>query len=134
MLSNQFSNWLSQLSNDFDIGINYRPGDEISNREVELALSTQLFDDRLTINGTVANNPNSSNTNTSGIVGDFNLEYKISEDGQLRVKAFNESNDYYLTTDSNPYKQGVGLFYRKEFESFGDLFRREKKKEKEILN
>jgi hypothetical protein len=26
LLSNQLSNWLSQISNDFDIGVNYRPG------------------------------------------------------------------------------------------------------------
>ena len=26
MLSNQISNWLSQISNDFDLGFVYRPG------------------------------------------------------------------------------------------------------------
>ncbi|MBI2281278.1 MAG: translocation/assembly module TamB domain-containing protein, partial [Bacteroidetes bacterium] len=43
MFSNQVSNYLSQISNRFDVGFNYRPGDEISSDEVELALSTQLF-------------------------------------------------------------------------------------------
>ncbi len=36
LLSNQLSNWLSQISNDFDIGVNYRPGDEISSDQVEV--------------------------------------------------------------------------------------------------
>jgi hypothetical protein len=30
MLTNQFSNWISQISNDFDVGFVYRPGNEIS--------------------------------------------------------------------------------------------------------
>jgi len=132
VLSNQLSNWLSQISEDFDIGVNYRPGDEITDKEVELALSTQLFDERLTINGSVANNPNAINTNTSNtstsrIVGDFNLDYKITEDGKLRIKAFNESNDYNLTADNTLYTQGVGIFYRKDFNNFWELFRRKKR-------
>jgi hypothetical protein len=33
MLSNQLSNMLSKISNDFDIGVNYRPGDAITKDE-----------------------------------------------------------------------------------------------------
>jgi len=43
VLSNQLSNWLSQISKDFDIGINYRPSGAYTEQEVEVALSTQLF-------------------------------------------------------------------------------------------
>ncbi|MGM0649754.1 MAG: translocation/assembly module TamB domain-containing protein, partial [Bacteroidota bacterium] len=53
MLSNQVSNWLSQISDDFDIGVNYSPGDEITSQELEVALSTQLLNDRVLINGNV---------------------------------------------------------------------------------
>ncbi|MCK7540550.1 MAG: translocation/assembly module TamB domain-containing protein [Marinilabiliales bacterium] len=53
MLSNQLSNWLSQISNDFDIGFNYRPGNEITDQEVEVALSTQLLNNKVTLNGNV---------------------------------------------------------------------------------
>ena len=53
MLSNQLSNWLSQISNDFDIGFVYRPGykQDINPQEVEVALSTQLLNDKVVING-----------------------------------------------------------------------------------
>ena len=53
MLSNQLSKWLSQISNDFDIGFNYRPGNEITPQEVEVALSTQLLNDKVVLNGNV---------------------------------------------------------------------------------
>ncbi|MGE0561776.1 MAG: translocation/assembly module TamB domain-containing protein [Flavobacteriales bacterium] len=131
MLSNQMSNWLSQISTDFDIGLNYRPGDEISNRELELALSTQLFNDRVVLDGNLGVSDNkglSNNQNASNLVGDFSIEYKITEDGKLRVKGFNQSNQFSLQRRSSNYTQGVGLFYRKEFDRFGELFRRKKPK------
>jgi len=127
LLSNQLSNWLSQISEDFDIGVNYRPGDELTRKELEVALSTQLFDDRLTVNGSVANNTDVSSQNSNNIVGDFNMDYKITKDGQLRVKAYNRANDTYLSTNNAPYTQGLGLFYKKEFNSIKDLFKRKNK-------
>ena len=129
LLSNQLSSWLSRINEDFDIGINYRPGDEITNREVEVALSTQLFNDRLSINGSVGNNPDITTQNSSEIVGDFDINYKITKEGQVRVKAYNHANETYLSTDNAPYTQGLGLFYMKEFNSFKDLFKRKEKYE-----
>ena len=52
MLSNQLSNWLSQISNDFDVGFLYTPGNkDINSQELQVALSTQLLNDKVTING-----------------------------------------------------------------------------------
>ena len=53
VLSNSLSSWLSQISKDFDIGVRYTPEDNMTAEELEVALSTQLFDDRLTIEGNV---------------------------------------------------------------------------------
>ncbi|MFW5892315.1 MAG: translocation/assembly module TamB domain-containing protein, partial [Bacteroidota bacterium] len=126
LLSNQLSNWLSQISNDFDIGVNYRPGDQISSQELEVALSTQLFDDRVIIDGNlgVAGNHPAQNQRTSNIIGDVNVEVKITPEGKFRIKAFNRSNTFDILNNTAPYTQGVGLFYRKEFDSLGELFRR----------
>ena len=139
LLSNQLSNWLSQISREVDIGFNYRPGDEVTTEEVELALSTQLFNDRVTIEtnlGVGGQNTYAPEQNQA-LVGDFKVEYKISEDGSIRAKVFNESNDYDLLDNNNAqYTQGVGVFYTEEFNTFGDLirkiFRRKKFKEQDI--
>ncbi len=122
LLSNQLSNWLSQISNDFDIGFRYRPGDEISKDEVEVALSTQLLNDRVSINGNVDVGGETS-TNTSNIVGDFTVDIKINKSGKLRVKAFTRANEKLLY-EWSPYTQGVGLFYREEFDHFDQLMQR----------
>ncbi|HEY4798490.1 MAG TPA: translocation/assembly module TamB domain-containing protein, partial [Bacteroidia bacterium] len=141
MLSNQLSNWLSQISNQFDVGVHYRPGDVIGDvinkDQVELALSTQLFNDKMTIDGTVANNTNTINTpNPSAVVGDVNIDYKLNENGKFRAKAYNKANEGdILNNQKGPYTQGVGIFYREEFETgkefFQKIFRaRKMKKEK----
>lgn len=143
LLSNQLSNMLSKISNDFDIGVNYRPGDEISKDELGVALSTQLLDDRLSIDGNLGVNGNTTSQNTNSIVGDVNVDYKITDDGKLRIKAFNKANDNNQIYSSGPYTQGVGVFYREEFDTIGELYRRylnnlkgrkEKKKEKQAEN
>ncbi len=121
LLSNQLSNWLSQISDEWDIGVNYRPGDEISKDQVEVALSTQLLDDRVSINGNVGYGGQTVDQ-ASNIVGDFNIDVKLNKSGKLRLKAFNESNDKLLYEDT-PYTQGVGIFYREEFNSISDLLR-----------
>jgi hypothetical protein len=119
LLSNQLSHWLSQISDDWDVGVNYRPGDEISQDQVEVALSTQLFDDRVSINGGVGYGGQTIDQ-ASNIVGDFSVDVKINKSGKLRVRAFNESNDKLQYQDT-PYTQGVGIYYREEFNSFSNL-------------
>lgn len=128
LLSNQLSNWLSQISDDFDIGVNYRPGDEISSDEVEVALSTQLLDDRIIISGNVdvggqEANPSSSASNNPYIMGDFDVEFRVTDN--VSVIAFNRARDELLY-ETAPYKQGVGVSYREEFNTLEQLFQRYK--------
>lgn len=127
LLSNQLSNWLSQISSDFDIGVNYRPGDAISSDEVEVALSTQLLNDRIIFSGNLdvmADEVKTSTGEASNIVGDFDLEFRVSD--KISLKAFNRVNDDRIVRPSL-YTQGVGLIYRSEFNSIADFFKRNDK-------
>lgn len=124
MLSNQLSNWLSQLATNIDVGVNYTPGSTLSNEELDLALSTQLLNDKLSIDGNVGLN-NNTQTKTSNVIGDINVDYKLTDEGKVRVKAFNRSNDTYQTsTAGGQFTQGLGVFFREEFESIDELYRR----------
>ncbi|NWJ50687.1 MAG: translocation/assembly module TamB domain-containing protein [Bacteroidetes bacterium] len=134
MFTNQLNNTLSQISKDFDIGVNYRPGDNLTSQEVEVMLSTQLFNNRVKIDGNVgvsSNNPNIQQR-SSNLVGDVNIEVRLTPDGRFKLRFYNKSNNRDIIDVYAPYKQGAGLFYRKEFDHFGDLFRRQKKKMKVI--
>ena len=143
MLSSKVSSWLNGVTKDVDIGVNYRPGGTLSSDELDLALSKQLFNNRLSIdgnfgvannNGTSTNVSNKSNNNVNGLV-DVTVEYKLSESGKYRVKGFNRSNDNTeAATSGGAYTQGVGIFYREEYETLNELYKRYiakfKKKEK----
>ncbi len=141
LLSNQLSNWLSSISNDFDIGLNYRPGDEITDEELAVALSTQLFNERLSVSGNlgVSSENTSVKEEQNTLVGDFQIEYDITADGKFKLKAFNESNDRNLSgIEQADYTQGAGVFYQEEFDTarellsgLADLVRRKNKKEKQ---
>jgi hypothetical protein len=122
-LSNQLSNWLSQISNDFDVGVNYRPGGEITSTEVEVMLSTQFFNDRLSIDGSLDMKSNAAAMNTSNFAGDFDADYKLNQKGKIRLRAFNHSNDN-IANNTSDYTQGFGIFFKEEFDSLGELGKR----------
>lgn len=138
MITNQINNWLSQLSNDFNIGINYRPGEKLTTDEIGLALSTQLFNNRVSIDANVGYTNSSSTNRTSSVVGDVTVEVKITKDGRFTTKIFNKSNANDIskigTSSEHGYTYGVGLNYRKSFDKISDLFTRspEKRKHKEL--
>jgi hypothetical protein len=123
LISNQISNWLSQISDDFDLGFNYRPGDKISNEEIELALSTQLFNDRVSVTGNFGVARGGANTSqTTNYIGDVRVEYNITKDGKIRLMVYNESNDRTITTTTqSPYTQGIGVIYQEEFDNWKQL-------------
>lgn len=123
LITNQLTNWLSQISKDFDIGINYRPADQLSSEELEVALSTQLWDDRVIIDGNIGmSGDRVAQQNASNIIGDINVEVKLTPDGRIRVKAFNKYNNQEITGREAPYTQGIGVFYRREFDKLNELW------------
>ncbi len=124
-LSNQLSHWLSQISNDVDVGVKYRSNrssTSMKSDEVQVALSTQLFNDRLTINGSVDVATNAAVNASDNIVGEFDVDYKITKNGKFRIKTFNHANNEMLY--ETPYTQGLGVTYKEEFNTMGELWRR----------
>lgn len=123
LFSNQLSNWLSKINDNWDVGVNYRPGNQVTDDEIELALSTQIFNDRVTLNGNIGNNANQYNTNSSQIVGDFEINVKLVPSGKLQFKAYNRSNNN-LIYETAPYTQGVGVSVTEEYNTLQDLWRK----------
>lgn len=136
-LSGQLNNALSQVfeTNNWNIGTNLSTGDKgWTDMEVEGILSGQLLNNRLLINGNFGYRDNPmANTN---FVGDFEAEWLINRSGDIRLKAYNETNDRYYTK-TNLTTQGVGIMYKKDFNKWSDLFfwnkwkLRNKRKQKE---
>ena len=140
VLTNQLSNWLSQISDDVDIGINYTPNDRLTNEELEVALSTQLFDDRLTIEGNfgVIRGDRNDASNANNIVGDVDLTFRLTK--RLSLKAYNhtniKNNYYYYSFDTySDFTQGIGLSFSQSFDNIREIFtlnRKNKAKKQKI--
>ena len=127
MLFSQLSNMLSKISNDFDIGLVYRPGvanSDINPDQLEVALSKQILNDKVVINGNFDVRGTGNDPNTNQITGDFDAEIKLTE--KIRFKVFNRYNNPY-TGKTEPYTQGVGIFFRQDFNKFSDLIRKKEK-------
>jgi hypothetical protein len=128
-VSGTLNNWLGQISTDFNMGVKYRPNDDLTTPDLKVFLSTQLFNNRITIDGNFGKvNATSATSTTTGVnaqwVGDANVEYKVTDDGKIRLRAFNRANDNAVLTNSAPYTQGVGLSYKEEFETWEEFFKR----------
>ena len=129
ILSNQLSNWLSKLSSDIDIGLNYRPGDNITSDEIAVALSTELLNNRLVISSNFGvSQGNEINQNENELIGDVNIEYKLNEDGTFRIRVFSRTNEYDITNaNQTQTTSGVGLYYKKEFNNWKEFITLKKK-------
>ncbi len=59
--------------------------------------------------------------NANNYAGDVVIEYLLTEDGRVRIKAFS-GTEYDVLSRGNKTKTGVGLFYREEFDTFKEFF------------
>jgi hypothetical protein len=124
ILSNQLNSWLSQINTNVGVGVAYRPGDNVAlEDEYELALTVPIWKDRLIVNGNVSYGGNILTTTNNLYAYDFIMELKVNKKGNVRLRAFNIQNTD-LNYEGIPYKQGFGLFYTEEFNSFDELMQR----------
>lgn len=127
-LSSQLSNMLGQLTDKFTVAPTFRSDKgDFSDLEVDVALSSRLLNNRLLVNGNFGYRDKSTSTTT--FVGDFDIEYLLSHNGNLRLKAYNHFNDqnYYLREALTT--QGLGVVYRREFDNPFTFLRRRKKED-----
>ncbi len=128
-LSSQLSNILGQINDKWSIAPNFRSDKgDFSDLEVDLALSSQLLNNRLLFNGNFGYRDNTLNNNQ--FIGDFDIEYLLNRRGTLRLKAYNRYNDrnYYVKTATTT--QGVGIVLRHDFDNFLSFLKKFRKKDK----
>jgi len=89
--------------------------------EVGLEVRKQLFNDRLSISagGNIDINGVGAAGAYSALVGDFVLEYKLTENGRVRLRVFSKT-DYDRLLNENTNRNGVGLFFNRSFDSKTD--------------
>lgn len=115
-ISSQLSNMLGQLSDNWSISPNFRSDrGDFSDVEVDVALSSQLLNNRLLLNGNFGYRDKALNNNS--FIGDFDIEYLLNRMGTIRLKAYNRYNDQNYYAKSALTTQGVGVVFKRDFDS-----------------
>ena len=129
-LSGQLNNMLSQAVNipNWNFGINGSTGDSgWTDLELEGMLSGRLLNNRLLINGNFGYRDNTYSTGQTNFIGDFDFQWLLNKNGDIRLKAYNKANDRY-STKTSLNTQGMGILLKKDFNSWLDLLPWRKKK------
>lgn len=122
IMSGQINNIFQKLNIPLDMGLNYQTTQAGSNI-FDVAVSTQLFNNRVIVNGTVGNKKQIDGTSTNEVVGDIDIEVKLNRSGSIRAKAFSHSADQYTSYLDNSQRHGVGFSYQRDFNSFWTFLR-----------
>lgn len=121
-VSSQINSWIQHAlnSNIFSFGVDWQKS-ELVNDEVKANFLIQP-NNRLVINGNIGYRNDNVTTSTNKFIGDFDVEYKLLETGQVRLNAYNHTIDRAQLREAKT-TQGVGIMYREDFESFGEMLK-----------
>ena len=122
MMANQINNIFQKLDIPLDLGLKYQPN-ERGNDIFDVAVSTQLFNNRVVVNGNIGNKQYSSGNTQNEVVGDIDIEIKLDRSGSFRLNLFSHSADQYTNYLDNSQRNGVGITYQTEFNSFKQFFK-----------
>ncbi len=120
-LLNQLGYIFSNISNRVGIRLKYTQGDRISNTadEFNVGLTAQL-NDRITLDSNLGMPMGQSQT--SRFSGEVEVLYDLNAKKTLQLKAFNRRDEMEgLSTQINGYRQGLGIQYTRDFNTFKEL-------------
>ena len=118
IMSGQLSNIFQKLDIPLDLGFNYQPADH-GNDLFDVAISTQLFNNRVVVNGSIGSKKYGTN---GDVAGDLDIGIKLNRQGSLRLNLFSHSADQYTSYLDNSQRNGVGIAWQREFNTFGEFF------------
>ena len=117
-----FSDILNGKNDKFDFTVDYTQADRRQGYETDgrvLATISTKISDRITFNGQVG--VPVGGISETAIVGNFELDYRVNEDGTLNLRVFNRENEINYIGQGVGYTQGIGINYEVDFDTFKEL-------------
>ena len=121
IMAGQLNSIFEALDIPLDLGLNYQQNASGQNL-FDVALSTQLFNNRVVVNGNIGNR-RMYGTTTDEVAGDIDIDIKLNKPGTFRLNLFSHSADQYTSFLDNSQRNGIGFAYQREFNSLGQFFR-----------
>lgn len=140
LLSNQLSNWISQVDENLEIDVDLSTLDEEAYNTFQLRLSYTFLNGRLRItrDGTFYGNQDNSGLNNNeslaSIAGDWTVDYLLTPDGKLKVKMYNRTNInpiFNALGSQNSVTTGVSLSHTQSFNHIRDIWKSARSKREE---
>jgi len=132
IMSRQLSNILGKLDIPLDLGVGYQQSSAGTNL-FDVEVSTELFDNRVVVNGSLGNRQYGTSGNPNGdVVGDLDIDIKLDKRGELRLNLFSHSADEYTSYLDYSQRNGAGISYQKEFGTWKQFWRGLTRKRKKM--
>jgi len=120
MMANQINGVLEQLNIPVDLGLNYQSNNS-GNDVFDVAVSTQLFNNRVTINGNIGNKQY-QRSEKNDVMGNLDVEIKLGKNGRTKLTMFSHSADEFSSYLDQTQRNGVGIAFSKDFNNFNELW------------
>jgi translocation and assembly module TamB len=139
LLTTQLNTFADRYVNfvDLDLGVNsyedYSTGRQQGRTQVQLGVSKQMFNDRVTVRvgGNVdVEGEQAQKNDANDVAGNISVDYKLTEDGRYKVKAFRE-NQYENPIEGELTRTGAGFVFTRDFNKFKNLFKSKRKREEQ---
>ena len=121
IMASQINTIFQKLEIPVDLGLNYQSNDT-GNDVFDVALSTQLFNNRVIVNGNIGNKQQYG-MSTNEVAGDVDVEVKVNKSGSLRVNLFSHSADQFTSYLDNSQRNGAGVTYQREFNNLREFIK-----------
>ncbi|WP_420580654.1 translocation/assembly module TamB domain-containing protein [Reichenbachiella sp.] len=129
-VSNQLSYWATQVDENLEVDVDLAGLSDDAYNTFQLRLSYTFLDGRLRVTrgGSLPNQETKGDVST--IIGDWTVEYLLTEDGRFRVKMYSRSdlNDTNSQIRESSFETGFSLQYIKSFDQLNQILSDNRKK------
>ena len=129
MVASTMGSIVSDMVSFVDVDFNYKAATELTNQQVDMNINKDFG--RLYFESTLGYGGDSRmmETTDNNAVIDALVGFRVTP--MFHIYAYNRTNNNDYTRTDLPYRQGLGLKLTKDFDHFGDLFSRKKKKKQQ---
>lgn len=129
-VSNQLSYWATQVDENLEVDVDLAGLSDDAYNTFQLRLSYTFLDGRLRVTrgGNLPNQETKGDVST--IIGDWTVEYLLTEDGRFRVKMYSRSDldDISTQLGESNFETGFSLQYIKSFDQLNQILSDNRKK------
>jgi TamB, inner membrane protein subunit of TAM complex len=126
ILTQNISKWIGAKNLDFAVDYKNGRSDTGSTHQLNYVLKKTYFNDRVSfeIGDNISYLTTTGTTNFSVLPNDFKFKYFINPEGKVSVSVFRTTFTDIINNGTQDQKIGIGLNYRKSFNRFSELWKK----------